>query len=37
MNEEKIVFELVETNFLTRWPCNICGGCTEKDPILCEV
>lgn len=37
MNEEKIIFELVETNFLTRWPCHICGGCTEKEPILCEV
>ena len=37
MNEEKIIFELVETNVFTRWPCSICGGCTEKVPILCEV
>ena len=34
---DKIVFELVETNYLTRWRCHICGGCTEKEPILCEV
>ena len=37
MNEEKIIFELVETNVFTRWPCTICGGCTEKVPILCDV
>lgn len=35
--KDKIRFELKETNFLTRWPCDICGGCTEKVPILCEV
>ena len=27
---------LVETNVLTRWPCHVCGGRTEKEPILCE-
>ena len=31
-----IMVELVETNFLTRWPCTVCGGCTEKVPILAE-
>ncbi len=31
-----IKVELVETNFLTRWPCTVCGGCTEKVPILAE-
>jgi hypothetical protein len=33
---EKIVFRLVRTNVFTRWPCHICGGETEKVPILCE-
>ena len=37
MENQKIVFELVETNYLTRWPCHICGGNTEKEPVLCEV
>ena len=27
---------LVEASFLTRWPCTVCGGCTEKVPILAE-
>lgn len=31
-----IEVELVESNFLTRWPCTVCGGCTEKVPILAE-
>jgi hypothetical protein len=31
-----IELKLEETNFLTRWPCTVCGGCTEKDPILVE-
>jgi hypothetical protein len=31
-----IKVELVETNVLTRWPCTVCGGVTEKDPILAE-
>ena len=35
--EEKVRFELVSTNVHTRWPCHVCGGCTEKEPILCEV
>ena len=35
--QDPIKLELVETNFLTRWPCHVCGGCTEKHPILAEV
>jgi hypothetical protein len=31
-----IKITLVETNYLTRWPCTVCGGCTEKVPILAE-
>jgi hypothetical protein len=31
-----IDIKLVETNFLTRWPCTICGGCTEKVSVLAE-
>ena len=31
-----IEVELVEANFWTRWPCTVCGGCTEKVPILAE-
>ena len=27
---------LVEANFLTRWPCTVCGGNTDKVPILAE-
>jgi hypothetical protein len=32
----KIEMKLVESNFLTRWPCTVCGGVTEKVAILCE-
>jgi hypothetical protein len=32
----KIEIKLVETNFFTRWSCTVCGGCTEKDPVLAE-
>jgi hypothetical protein len=31
-----IKLQLVESQFLTRWPCTICGGCTDKVEILCE-
>jgi hypothetical protein len=31
-----IEMKLVESGFLTRYPCHVCGGCTEKEPILCE-
>jgi hypothetical protein len=33
---DKIIVELVPTNFLTRHPCAL-GGWTEKVPVLCEV
>src|ERR1700730_7399675 len=28
--------KLVETNVYTRWSCTVCGGRTEKEPILAE-
>jgi hypothetical protein len=31
-----IEFELVKTNVLTRWPCTVCGGTTEKVSPLVE-
>src|SRR5262245_18447763 len=31
-----IQMKLVRSRFLTRWPCHICNGETEKDSILCE-
>jgi len=31
-----IEIKLTETNFFTRWPCTVCGGCTEKVAILAE-
>ena len=34
---ERIVVSLVESNFLTRWLCHVCGGRTEKVSILAEV
>jgi hypothetical protein len=37
MVDDKIRFALVETNVHTRWPCHVCGGCTEKVSVLCEV
>lgn len=38
MENDKFVFEFVRTFcFLTRHSCHICGGCTEKVEILCEV
>ncbi len=33
---EPIAIELVRTSFFTRWPCTVCGGCTEKVGILAE-
>jgi hypothetical protein len=35
--QNQVVFEFVRTNFFTRFPCHVCGGCTEKVGILCEV
>jgi hypothetical protein len=31
-----IEFKFVPTNVITRWPCDICGGWTDKDEILIE-
>ena len=31
-----IEIKLRETNFFTRYPCTVCGGCTEKVAILAE-
>ena len=36
MATNEIEIKLRETNFFTRWPCTICGGCTEKVAILAE-
>ena len=36
MTDDGIKVSLIETNFLTRWHCHVCGGHTEKDPILAE-
>ena len=33
---EKIKMELVEARAFIRYPCNVCGGCTEKNNVLCE-
>jgi hypothetical protein len=32
----KIVISLVEAGCLTRWPCHVCGGYTEKVSVLAE-
>lgn len=34
---DKIIVSLVASNFLTRWPCHLCGGHTEKETVLAEV
>ena len=31
-----IEISLTPANFWTRWPCHVCGGRTEKDPVLAE-
>ncbi len=36
MTDDMIKVSLTETNFLTRWHCHVCGGRTEKDPVLAE-
>jgi hypothetical protein len=33
---ETIELKFKRTNFLTRWPCTVCGGCTEKVSVLTE-
>jgi hypothetical protein len=35
--ERDIVVALTNSNYLTRWPCFVCGGCTEKVNALAEV
>ncbi len=32
----KIKINLVYSRFLTRWPCHVCGGCTDKVEVLAE-
>lgn len=34
---DMIEVKLTTTNVLTRWPCHVCGGCTEKVTVLAEV
>ena len=36
MTNDMIKVSLTDTNFLTRWHCHVCGGRTEKDPVLAE-
>jgi len=36
MSTDKIQIELIETNCLMRFPCHVCGGCTDKEDVLCE-
>lgn len=36
MTTEVINVELVRTNVFIRWPCSVCGGCTEKVSVLAE-
>ena len=33
---DTIKISLTSTNCLTRWMCHVCGGMTEKDPVLAE-
>lgn len=33
---QPVEMKLVRTNCLTRWPCDVCGGHTEKVPVVCE-
>jgi hypothetical protein len=33
---DPIQISLVQTNVLTRWPCDVCGGCTDKVSVLAE-
>jgi len=36
MANHVIKISLTPTSVLTRWPCHVCGGWTEKDPVLAE-
>lgn len=33
---KKIELKFERTDVFTRWPCTVCGGCTEKVEILVE-
>jgi hypothetical protein len=33
---EPILIKFVRTSCFTRWHCDVCGGDTEKDAVLCE-
>jgi hypothetical protein len=33
---EIIELKFERTNVFTRWPCTVCGGCTEKVAVLVE-
>jgi hypothetical protein len=35
-DRETVELKLVKSGFITRWPCHVCGGCTEKVDVLCE-
>jgi hypothetical protein len=35
-NDAAIEIKLVRSSFLTRWPCTVCGDCTEKVSVLAE-
>jgi hypothetical protein len=35
--KKKVKFEFVEVQYFTRHGCHVCGGCTDKVNILCEV
>jgi hypothetical protein len=34
--EGPINVQLTRTTFFTRWPCKVCGGCTEQVDVLAE-
>ena len=36
MTNDMIKVSLTKANFWTRWHCHVCGGRTEKDPVLAE-
>jgi hypothetical protein len=37
MEDRKMIeMKFVQSDFITRWPCHVCGGCTEKVEILVE-
>jgi hypothetical protein len=30
-----LVFAMKRTNLYMRWPCHLCGGCTDKEGVEC--